>query len=458
MKVALLIAGYLRCFENNVESLKKHLLDIYDVDVYIHITDCEESKYLNKPIDINKITEWLNPKMIIISKNFEFNNKFNNLYNQNYKFYMLNKKRIEIEKVENIKYDVVIKFRPDINLQQNFDFKNIENVIYIPKDDKLDISKLKNHDDKFLCDIIAYGPYDLMNSYFELYLNLDNLITHHGDVNENLLYNHLNSSNIKYKLIDFKYFVMLSLINTIAIAGDSGVGKTRLSNMIKNIFNESFVLECDRYHKWERGNENWNNITHLNPEANFITKMNDDVFDLKIGNNIYQVDYDHNTGKFTDKMCIESKENIIICGLHTLYMNKNIIDIKIFIDAEDSVKIPWKIKRDVSKRGYTIEKIMNQIESRKEDYINYIYPQKDNADIIISYYNDNLFDINNFKIDNDIDFKFKIGINNKYDLKNIMKGLEITKILNDDKFYFLYFDNADFDIVIKNIIISFFCL
>jgi hypothetical protein len=104
MKVALLIAGYLRCFENNIESLKKHLLDIYDVDVYIHITDCKESKYLNKPIQINKISEWLNPKLMIISKNFEIKDKFNNLYNQNYKFYMLNKKRIEIEKVTTIFY------------------------------------------------------------------------------------------------------------------------------------------------------------------------------------------------------------------------------------------------------------------------------------------------------------------------------------------------------------------
>ena len=42
-------------------------------------------------------------------------------------------------------------------------------------------------------------------------------------------------------------------------------------------------MECDRYHKWDRHDTNWNNYTHLNPDANYITKMCDDVFDLKFG-------------------------------------------------------------------------------------------------------------------------------------------------------------------------------
>ena len=59
--------------------------------------------------------------------------------------------------------------------------------------------------------------------------------------------------------------------------------------------------------------------------------MNKDVFDLKLGNNIYQVDYDHKTGMFTDKQNIQSSNNIIVCGLHSHYLNNNIINLKIYI-------------------------------------------------------------------------------------------------------------------------------
>ena len=49
--------------------------------------------------------------------------------------------------------------------------------------------------------------------------------------------------------------------------------------------------------------------------------MNMDVYNLKIGHEIYAVDYDHSTGKFTQEEKIEAKNNIILCGLHTLYNN-----------------------------------------------------------------------------------------------------------------------------------------
>lgn len=455
-KVAILISGYLRSLKNNIDSLKENLLNLYDVDIYIHITNSNECKYINNKINIDEINLLLKPKVIIITDNINFNNKYNDLYNQNYKFYILNQKRIEIEKIENISYDIVIKFRPDIYLQEKILFEIIdENSVYIPKDNKIDKIKLKNPNDNYICDIIAFGKSNVMNKYFDMYLYLDSLIPIYGNINETLLYNYLIDNSINFNLIDLKYFVVLSLINTIAITGDSGVGKSRLSNLIKDLFNNSFILECDRYHKWERGNENWNSLTHLNPDANFITKMNDDVFDLKIGNDIFQVDYDHSTGKFTDKQMIESKENIIVCGLHTFYTSKNIIDLKIFIDATDSVKIPWKIKRDVKKRGYTYEKILTQINNRRSDFVKYILPQKDNADIVLLYYNDDIFDIDKFNINSEIIYKFKIGINKKYDLKNIIHDLNVLTIEIDEKFYFINFGTNNLDTIIQKIIISF---
>lgn len=59
---------------------------------------------------------------------------------------------------------------------------------------------------------------------------------------------------------------------TIGIAGDSGAGKTRLLVTLKTLLSKERVLalEGDGDHKWERNSQNWKEMTHLNPRANYL--------------------------------------------------------------------------------------------------------------------------------------------------------------------------------------------
>jgi uridine kinase len=281
-----------------------------------------------------------------------------------------------------------------------------------------------------------------MNTYFDLYKNISYLIEKYGPISETVLFNYLNDFNINYKIEDIKYNIILSLCNIFAICGDSGSGKTTIGNLLKKYFSSSFMLECDRYHKWERGNDNWKSVTHLNPDANYIAKMNDDIFDLKIGKSIYQVDYDHHSGKFTEKEKIETSDNIIVCGLHSLYSkNDSVYNLKIFMDTNINLKYSWKIKRDTTERGYSLDKILNQIKSRETDYIEYIYPQREKSDVIINFTTDDKFEINN--IDKELNIYLNIYFNKKINLSNIINSLikhNINLSLNEeDKFNKLTF-------------------
>jgi ABC-type multidrug transport system fused ATPase/permease subunit len=251
MKCALLISGYLRSFRENITNLQKYLFDGNDIDIYIHITKEPEQKYNNGNISLDEIYTLINPKIMIVSKNMKFheNQQKNNIFNENYKYYILNSERKKIEQAENIKYDILIKMRPDVRLQEKMNLISDNDKIYIPKDSKIDISKLNHPTDPHICDIIAFGPVSLMDYYFDFYTKLNELIEIHGTVNETLLYHYLK--DIPYEPINIDYIVILSRCNTIAITGDSGSGKTTLSNIIKQLFNNSFILECDRYHKWE---------------------------------------------------------------------------------------------------------------------------------------------------------------------------------------------------------------
>lgn len=450
MKIALIIAGYLRGIRENIASIKKNIIQHNECDIYIHITtDDSDSKYSNNKISLEFIQKELNPKILLTSNNLNFtkDNTLNNLLNQNYKHYWLNEERKKINAIENITYDVIVKLRPDVHVLETLNFSVlVADKIYVPLDSKIDMKKLARADDKYICDILAYGSPSVMNLYFDYYQHITRLVKLYGNVNETLLSHYLLLQNIPYELVNVKFMVILSTCNTIAITGDSGSGKTTVSTLLKELFQGSFLLECDRYHKWERGSVNWSNYTHLNPEANYITKMQQDVFDLKIGNTIFQVDYDHTYGKFTDKTMIESSENIIVCGLHSLYLSDDTIDIKIYMDTDDNLRIPWKIKRDIEKRGYSIEKIMEQIKLREEDFIKYIYPQKKTADIIIHLYTDKPFMVHDFSLTDTLNVYFKIGVKNKYSVNSIIQKLnsqqiKYKKIATEEDEIYIYFEN-----------------
>lgn len=448
MKNALLIAGYLRSIKLNIESIYNFIIQNNNFDIFIHITiDEYNDKYSKDNIDVNYIINKFNPKFIIQEKNHLFSNdsNINHIKNINYKFYLLNENKNIISKFENIEYNIVVKYRPDLHLFEKLDYSLINNNIIIPKNSIIDHKKLNKISDNYICDLIAFGNKQSMDKYFDYFNYIDILLLNNNNLcNETVLYNYLNKYNINYKLVDLSFIVILSKCNIIAICGDSSTGKSLLSNYIKDNIESSFILECDRYHKWERNSNNWKKYTHLNTDANYITKMQDDVFDIFIGNDIYQVDYDHSTGKFTDKQLIQSTDNFIITGLHTLYNNINILNIKIFMEVEENLRIAWKIIRDSKKRNKSISEIIKSIEDRKQDYINFIYPQKKLSDIHIYYYTNHCIDISNININDDFndDINFKIGLSKKLNILHIINALTNYKffINYEDDFIYLNFD------------------
>jgi uridine kinase len=159
--------------------------------------------------------------------------------------------------------------------------------------------------------------------------------------------------------------------------------------------------------------------------------MNNDIFDLKLGREIYQVDYNHESGKFTEKQLINPANNLIVCGLHSLYDKKStfVYDLKIFMDTDENLKMKWKIKRDIKERGYTVDKILDSIKKRKTDFDNYILPQKENADIIIRFFTDDVIDFNNLETKELI--KLDLSISKNFNITNILNNFNLLNIKYD---------------------------
>ena len=73
----------------------------------------------------------------------------------------------------------------------------------------------------------------------------------------------------------------------INVSGSSGVGKTTISTIISliltNLKNGVLHLCGDDLHKWERGDDSWRVVTHLNPEANNLALGEQQVISLLDG-------------------------------------------------------------------------------------------------------------------------------------------------------------------------------
>jgi phosphoribulokinase len=176
-------------------------------------------------------------------------------------------------------------------------------------------------------------------------------------------------------------------IFTIGVAGDSGSGKTTFTQGIREIFGNDLVstITLDDYHRLDREGRRRENLTALNPAANRIDRIEQDLIMLRRGVPIEKPVYNHTTGTFDPPVIFRPKKILILEGLHTLFTPKlrRYLDFTLFVDPAREVKYDWKLRRDMAKRGYSEEAVLKEIAKREPEYEQYILPQREHADVVI---------------------------------------------------------------------------
>jgi uridine kinase len=174
----------------------------------------------------------------------------------------------------------------------------------------------------------------------------------------------------------------------IGVAGDSGAGKDTFANAISGLFGSHSVaaISGDDYHLWDRHQPMWQVMTHINPAANDLESFAKNLVSLTDGRSVQASNYDHDTGKMSKPFAVQSNDIIIASGLHALYLPilRECYDLSIYLDIDEDLRTFFKIQRDVNKRGYTIERVLDALEKRKPDSEKFIRPQAAYADLIFS--------------------------------------------------------------------------
>ena len=179
-------------------------------------------------------------------------------------------------------------------------------------------------------------------------------------------------------------------ILVIGIAGGTGSGKTTLmKNLIARFGDVVTVLSHDNYYRRhdELTYEERCQLNYDEPAAMETELM---VQHLEALRNWQAIDcpvYDFSVHNRSDETIrIVPRKVIIVEGILIFADEalRDLMDIKIFVDTDADVRLCRRIKRDVNKRGRTLESVLLQYqETVKPMHEKYVEPSKKYADIVV---------------------------------------------------------------------------
>ncbi len=177
----------------------------------------------------------------------------------------------------------------------------------------------------------------------------------------------------------------------IGIAGGTGAGKTLVAQSIAQDLGTDTVLtmEQDFYYKdlqyiplGERENRNFDH-----PDAFDRDLLRAQIESLLKGQAIDMPVYDMRTHtRLKEPIRVTSRRIIILEGLLLLEdpALRQMMDIKIYVDADPDIRFIRRLKRDLTERGRTVDQVIRQYEMTvRPMHLQFVEPSKRYADLII---------------------------------------------------------------------------
>ena len=179
-------------------------------------------------------------------------------------------------------------------------------------------------------------------------------------------------------------------ILVIGIAGGTGSGKTTLmDNLVKRFGDVVTVLSHDNYYRRRDGltMEERRKINYDEPAALETDLMARHLAQLRRGEAIQCPVYDFTAHNRSDKtITLVPKKVIIVEGILIFedQQLRDLMDIRIFVDTDADVRLCRRIARDVSKRGRTLDSVLEQYQTTvKPMHEKYVEPSKKYANIVV---------------------------------------------------------------------------
>jgi uridine kinase len=183
----------------------------------------------------------------------------------------------------------------------------------------------------------------------------------------------------------------MSNVFLIGVTGGSGSGKTYFLNKLMDALGRDKVtlVSQDNYYR-PRADQphDENGVSNFDtPESIDYESFTRDILALKVGNVVTRKEYTFNNPSIEPQTLVFQPTCVILIeGIFVLHYPEisRMIDLKLFIDAQDHIKIKRRILRDKLERGYDIEDVLYRYENHvMPSYEKYIKVHKRDADLII---------------------------------------------------------------------------
>ncbi|MBA3585752.1 MAG: phosphoribulokinase [Gemmatimonadetes bacterium] len=175
----------------------------------------------------------------------------------------------------------------------------------------------------------------------------------------------------------------------LGVVGDSGAGKTTITRGLVGLLGEDQVtaVSTDDYHRYDREQRAEHDITPLHPECNYIDILSQHLALLSKGEPILKPVYQHKDGTFGPPVYVSPNPFTVVEGLlgyHTEEM-RGCYDVRVFLALPEELRRKWKVQRDTSKRGYTEDQVLADLDKREPDSAQFIRPQERHADMVVTF-------------------------------------------------------------------------
>src|SRR5919109_2467564 len=175
----------------------------------------------------------------------------------------------------------------------------------------------------------------------------------------------------------------------LGVVGDSAAGKTTITRGLVRILGEDRVAHVctDDYHRFDRKQRAEMGITPLHPDCNYVDIMAQHVRHLRNGQAILKPVYQHADGTFGPPVYVRPHGFAVVEGLlgfHTKGM-RDCYDVRVYLAPPEDLRRKWKVQRDCSRRGYTTDQVLAELDRREPDSAAFIRPQERYADIVVSF-------------------------------------------------------------------------
>ncbi len=179
----------------------------------------------------------------------------------------------------------------------------------------------------------------------------------------------------------------------VGVGGGSGSGKSTVAGLLIEELGagDVVVISQDNYYRdlshlslEERKEQNFDNPDALDHEL-----LHKHLDLLSQGKSMECPSYDFKTHCLTgETTTVEPKPVVLLDGIFSLYYQEvlPLLDLKLYVDVPDDVRILRRMTRDIAKRGRTVEGVVQQyLGTVRHMHEAYVAPTKWSADIVVAW-------------------------------------------------------------------------